>query len=192
MEVDTKRQYVLTDVVDRNRRFVFEPSRLVMQELDGTVLQERNSPAAAFAGQARETPWDELHVAYFQSEALWTYLNTPFLYATDGFICEEIDPIKVDGEKWRRLKVIFPASIKSHTREQISCFGPDGLLRRHDYTVDILGGATGLNYAYDYRTIDGIVFPTKRRVYAYKGDYVRVPEPLLVQIDISAISIIPA
>ena len=192
MEVDTKRQYVVTDVVDRDRRFVFEPSRLVMQTLDGTVLQERDSPGAAFAGQTRDTPWDELHVAYFQSEALWTYLNTPFLYASEGFICDEIDPIDVDGEKWRRLKVIFPASIKSHTREQISCFGPDGLLRRHDYTVDILGGATGLNYAYDYRTVDGIVLPTKRRVYAYEGTYVRVPEPLLVEIDISSISVVPA
>ena len=30
--------------------------------------------------------------------------------------------------------------IKTHTREQIFCFGPDGLLRRQDYTVDILGG----------------------------------------------------
>jgi hypothetical protein len=40
-------------------------------------------------------------------------------------------PIEVDGETWRRLKVTFPDHIKSHTRQQISCFGPDGLLRRH-------------------------------------------------------------
>jgi hypothetical protein len=192
MDVDTKRQHMITEVVDRDRRFVFGPSQLAMEKLDGTLLLERDSPATAFAGQTRETPWDELHVAYFQSEALWTYLNTPFLYAREGFLCEEIEPIEVDGEKWRRLRVIFPDSVKSHTREQISCFGPDGLLRRHDYTVDILGGATGLNYACDYRTVDGIVFPTKRRVYAYEGDYVRVPEPVLVQIDISAISVFPA
>jgi hypothetical protein len=55
--------------------------------------------------------------------------------------------IHVDGETWRRLRVIFRDEVRSHTREQFFCFGPDGLLRRHDYTVDILGGATGLNYA---------------------------------------------
>ena len=62
----------------------------------------------------------------------------------------------------------FPEKVKSHTRQQISCFGPDGLLRRHDYTVDTLGGATGLNYASDYRDVDGIIVPTKLRVYAYE------------------------
>jgi hypothetical protein len=72
-------------------------------------------------------------------------------------------PIEVDGETWRRLKVTFPDHIKSHTRQQISCFGPDGLLRRHDFTIDILGGA--------------------------QGDYQLVPEPLLVAIDMGEITI---
>ena len=87
------------------------------------------------------------------------------------------------------MKVTFPDHVKSHTREQISCFGPDGLIRRHDYTVDILGGATGLNYASDYRDVDGIIFPTKRRIYAYEGDYQLVPEPLLVKIDMGKITL---
>jgi hypothetical protein len=73
---------------------------------------------------------------------------------------------------------------------QISCFGTDGLLRRHDYTVDVLGGATGLNYAFDYRDVDGIMIPTTRRVYAYEGDYQLVKEPLLVSIDMNEISLL--
>jgi hypothetical protein len=40
-------------------------------------------------------------------------------------------------------------------------------MRRHDYTVDILGGASGANYASDYREFQGIQVPTKRRIYAY-------------------------
>jgi hypothetical protein len=55
--------------------------------------------------------------------------------------------------------------------------------------VDILGGAPGLNYASDYRDVDGIIFPTKRRVYAYKGDYELVREPLLVKIDMAEITL---
>jgi len=189
MTVDTKRERMITDFPGQDKRFVFEPGRLVLEKRDGTLIQVRDKPEKAFEGQLRETPWDDLHVAYFQGEALWTYLNTPFLYTQDGFQTEEIASIEVNGETWRRLKVTFPDRIKSHTREQISCFGPDGLIRRHDYTVDILGGATGLNYATDYRDVDGIIFPTQRRIYAYEGDYQLVPEPLLVKIDIREITL---
>jgi hypothetical protein len=51
--------------------------------------------------------------------------------------------------------------------------------------VDILGGATGLNYASEYRDVDGIIAPTKCRIYAYEGDYQLVPEPLLAMGEIT-------
>jgi hypothetical protein len=189
MRVDTQQQRIVTDFPAQDKRLTYEPGRVTLEIPKGRISQERKDPETSFVGQSRETPWDPLHVAYFQGEALWTYLNSPFLYAQPGFVTEEISPIDVDGERWRRLKVTFPDRIKSHTKEQISCFGPDGLLRRHDYTVDILGGATGLNYAYEYREVDGLQFFTKRRVYAYEGDYVLVPEPLLVNIDVSGITL---
>jgi hypothetical protein len=189
MVVDTAQERVATTFVGQDRTSVFEPERVVLSTADGTVTETRENPEASFAGQTAESPWDAVHVAYFSGEALWTYLNTPFLYTQERFASEEIASIEVDGETWRRLKVIFPQEVSSHTREQVFNFGPDGLLRRHDYTVDILGGATGLNYASDYREIDGLMFPTKRRVYAYTGDYELVPEPLLVAVDISAIAL---
>ncbi len=187
LTVDTKVERVVTDFPGQDKRSIFEPNRVVMEKVDGTLIDSRDNPEESFRGQQRETPWDEIHVAYFCGEALWTYLNTPFLYTHEGFKTEEIPSIHVDSETWRRLKVTFPDNVKSHTREQISCFGPDGLLRRHDYTVDILGGATGLNYASEYRDVDGIIFPTKRRIYAYEGDYQIVREPLLVSIDMGEI-----
>jgi hypothetical protein len=140
MTVDTRKERMPTNFPGQDKRFLFTPERLVMEKRDGTLIQARDTPEKSFEGQTRETPWDDLHVAYFQGEALWTYLNTPFLYTQPGFVTEEIAAIEVSGETWRRLKVTFPDGIKSHTREQISCFGPDGLIRRHDYTVDILGG----------------------------------------------------
>jgi hypothetical protein len=189
MRVDTKQQRVVTDFPTQNKQLTFAPDRVTLEAPTGELLLERNDPRTSFAGRSADTPWDPLDVGYFQGEALWTYLNTPFLYAEPGFITEEIEPIQVEQEQWRRLKVTFPDHIRSHTKEQISCFGPDGLLRRHDYTVDILGGATGLNYAFDYLSIDGIMLFTKRRVYAYQGDYELVPEPLLVKIDVSQITL---
>jgi hypothetical protein len=189
MDIDTTRELLTMDFVGQDKRSVFEPDHVSIERRDGSVVLGRDDPDASFGGHERDTPWDDAHVAYFSGEALWAYLNTPFLYTWPGFQSEEVSPIEVDGEEWRRLKVTFPDYVKSHTREQISCFGPDGLLRRHDYTVDILGGATGLNYAYDYRDVDGIIIPTTRRVFAYEGDYELVVEPLLVAIDMGEITV---
>jgi hypothetical protein len=188
-DAETKRERVTMEFPGQDKRSVFEPNRVEMQRRDGTVVATRDGPEASFQGQEQFTPWDDLDVAYFSGEALYTYCNTPFLCTYVGFSSEEISSIPVDGETWRRLRVVFPDAVKSHTKTQIFCFGPDGLLRRHDYKVDILGGAPGLNYASDYREVDGIIFPTKRRVYAYTGDYELVKEPLLVKIDFDEITL---
>jgi hypothetical protein len=189
LEANTKRQLLTMDFIGQDKQSVFEPSHVVIQRRDGSVIDGRDDPERSFDGHQLQTPWDDAHLVYFTGEALWTYLNTPFLYTWPGFTTEEIAPIQVDGETWRRLKVTFPEQIKSHTREQISCFGPDGLLRRHDFTIDILGGATGMVYATDYRDVDGIMIPAARRGYAWQGDYQRIPDPLLVAIDMDQLAI---
>ena len=75
----------------------------------------------------------------------------------------------------------------SHTKTQITHFGPDGLMRRHDYTVDILGGTRGANYSTNYKHVQGIKMPTTRRIYAYDDAMQKVPEPLLVALDFGAL-----
>jgi hypothetical protein len=188
-EIDTHAERLsITPFTAPNRRAMFVPDRLTIETLDGSVIETRNDPDASFAEHVRETPWDKLHAAYFASEALWTYLTSPFLYTYPGFDSEEIAPWQENGEIWRRLKVTFPDSIKSHTKTQITHFGPDGLMRRHDYTVDILGGATGANYATDYRTFQGIRMPTKRRIYAYDDALQKIADPLLVSLDFGELS----
>jgi hypothetical protein len=183
-EIDTHAERVMiTPFTAADRRSVFVPARLAIETLDGNIVESRGDPEAAFVGQTLETPWNKFHVAYFASEALWTYLTSPFLYTYPGFESEEIDPWHENGEVWRRLKVTFPAHIASHTTTQITHFGPDFLMRRHDYTVDILGGASGANYVSDYREFQGIRMPTKRRIYAYDQNGQKVPEPLLVSLD---------
>lgn len=97
-EVETKRERVTMDFPGQDKRSVFEPNRVVMQRRDGTIVASRNDPEASFQGQQQSTPWDDIHVAYFSGEALYTYCNTPFLYTCEGFSSEEIPPIQVDGE----------------------------------------------------------------------------------------------
>ena len=188
-EVETKRERVTGDFPGQDKRSFFEPNRVEIKRRDGTIIASRDDPEAWFRGQEQFTPWDDLHVAYCSGEAFYTSINTPFLFTYEEFYSEEIAPIEVDGETWRRLKVTFPDMVKSHTKIQVFCFGPDGLLRRHDYNVDILGVAPGFNYASDYREVDGIVFPTKRRVYAHEVESQLVQEPLLVNIDMGEITL---
>jgi hypothetical protein len=76
---------------------VFVPDRLVLETLDGTIIESRDDPKAA--GQTIETPLDKFHVPYFATEALWTYLTSPFLYSYPGFESEEIEPWHENGEK---------------------------------------------------------------------------------------------
>jgi hypothetical protein len=71
---------------------------------------------------------------------------------------------------------------------QISYFGPDGLLRRHEYRVDVPGGAPGPNYAHEFREVDGILVARKHRVYSFDTDKCKIPDPVLVAIDIHKIA----
>jgi hypothetical protein len=122
LTMETKKERVTTDFPGQDKRPIFEPARIVMEKEDGTQIDARDEPEKSFEGHEGSAPWGDMHVAYFCGEALWTYLNTPFLYTQPGFATEVISSIEVGGETWRRLKVTFPNSVKSHTREQISCF----------------------------------------------------------------------
>jgi hypothetical protein len=95
------------------------------------------------------------------------------------------------GGKWRTVACSegeFPRGLPAHTRTQYSYFGKEGLLRRHLYRVDILGGAQGANYSSDYRTIEQIELPTRRRVFGYEANLRKVAEPVLVSIDLKNIN----
>src|SRR5580700_4957978 len=58
-------------------RWIFTPNLVWIERRDGTIVEERSDPRAAFAGNVRETPWDRLHLTYFLGYALWNYLTTP-------------------------------------------------------------------------------------------------------------------
>jgi hypothetical protein len=152
-----------------DRRVRFTRDRLVLETDAGAVIETRDNPRSAFAGHTQESTWDDLHVAYFSGYAMWTYLTQPFLYSYQGFESREIDPWDEDGEVWRRLEVIFPSHVASHTRRQVSYFGPDGLIRRHDYAVDVLGGAAGAHYISGYRDLTAL----SRRLIAGSSPWVQ-------------------
>ena len=151
----------------------------------GSVIETVDDPKEAMARLAYDAPWSAMDAAYFASEAWWTYLTAPFLFTYPGFRVQEVAPFVEDGVSYRTLKVDFPTVVDSRTAEQFFHFADDGLLFRHTYTVDILDGATGANYPSQWETIDGIAVPMVRRIYGYDDDSKKIPEPVLVSLDIS-------
>ena len=56
-----------------------------------------------------------------------------------------------------------PHDVPAHSREQSYYFGPDGLIRRNDYTAEVFGGwAKAAHYCWDYRDFGGFKVPTRR------------------------------
>ena len=170
-----------------DHRSRFEPDRVAIEATDGSVLEELRQPRESFVGHTLQSPWTELQLAYFAGYAMWTYLNTPFLLAWPGVTCEELSPWKENGESWRRLEVRFPDSIATHSPKQILYVDTVGLLKRHDYDVDIAGGTPGAHYVDAYVDVSGIKIPTVRRIFARNEDGSVNREPLVVSIDLSNI-----
>jgi hypothetical protein len=112
-----------------DQRSVFTPEKIIIEKVDSTLIAERRSPKDSFAGHQMNTPWDPLHRAYFNGEALWTYLTTPFLLAMDGVHVDEVEPWREGAETWRVLRAYFPGSIETHSLVQDFFFGEDLMLR---------------------------------------------------------------
>lgn len=148
-----------------DQRTRFTANRVAIEKLGGTVVAERSDPRASFAGHELATPWDPLQRAYFNGYALWIYLTSPFALTMPGFIIEDIEPWQEGKETWRGLRATLPAEIASHSTKQEFYFGDDGLLRRHDYRVDVAGGFAAAQYVDEVQEFKGLKFPTRRRAY---------------------------
>jgi hypothetical protein len=170
-----------------DQRTDFTPNRVAIKKLDGAVVKERLRPAEHAEGKTVHAQWDALDRAYFNGYALWTYLTAPFHFAMPGFDVKEIEPWHEQRELWRGLRVIYPPNIVSHSREQDFYFGPDFLLRRHDYHVEASGGFAAAQYVFEPVTVQGITFPTRRRAYMRDSSLLPIHDRLMVSIDISEV-----
>jgi hypothetical protein len=174
-----------------DRRSLFTPGRVAIVGDDGAVLEALDQPRASFAGHKFETPWTALQLAYFVGTAMWTYLTQPFTFAMAGFQTRELEPWDEDTQRWRRLRVIWPSHLATHSTEQTLYFDADGLLVRHDYDVEIIGGTSAAHYVADYEEIAGIRIPTKHRIFPRAPDGRSLAEPLVVLIDLREIGFAP-
>jgi hypothetical protein len=108
-----------------DQRTMFTPDRIAIEKLDGTVVAERFAPKDSFASHQMSTPCDAMDRAYFNGEALWTNLTTPFLLTIDGVQVKETEPWREGTEAWRVLRAHFPGSIETHSTVHVClCCAP--------------------------------------------------------------------
>lgn len=169
------------------RRTAVTPERAAIETTDGALVDELLAPRASFAGHQLDTPWTDLQLAYFVGYAIWNYFTLPFTLAQPGFELTELSPWDENGQTWRRLRATFPPALATHSPVQTFYFSSDGLLRRHDYEVDISGGAPAVHYLSDHVTVQGITLPTKHMIFVRDADGGHQPEPVVVSIVASAI-----
>jgi len=162
----------------------FTPDRIAIEKLDGSIVAERHHPEESFAGHDLTTRWDPLQRAYFNGYALWTYLTSPFLLALPGFAVRELEPIEDGGTTLTGLQWHLPTGFVSHSSPQEFYFGPDLLLARHDYRVDVAGSFSAMQYVSNFVEVDGIRVPTTRRAYRRGEDGNAILDELMVWIDL--------
>ncbi|HWC12019.1 MAG TPA: hypothetical protein VG455_12435 [Acidimicrobiales bacterium] len=152
---------------------------------------ERPRPwAAAFPPlslEPRRRPWwRRTDVARFAAVAMWTYVHVPFVLAQRDVDVELLEPWDEEGEVWQRLAVTFPPRITTHCPRQVVYVDPERRIRRHDYTALAIGTwAHAAHYCRHHRMFDGVLVPTRRRVYPRRRDQRARRHPLLVWIDVA-------
>lgn len=170
-----------------DQRMIFTTDRTSIERGDGTVLATTTAARASFHGHGLTTPWTPLQRAYFSGYALWTYLNSPFLLAIPGARLRPIESLTHAGQALTGIEATFPATLPTHSRTQRFYFGPDLLLRRHDYRVDVAGWLPATQYLDDYVEADGTRVPLVRRAYRRDAHGATVWDELMVSMRFSDI-----
>jgi hypothetical protein len=172
---------------EKGKRGIYRGGEVWIQTDAGAVIEELPQPRLAYEGHERRTPWNDLQYLYFIGYAFWNYFTTPFLLASNGVTCEEVSPWEENGQRWRVLQATFDKAIDTHCSVQKFYFDSNGMLQRHDYFTDVAKG-NAAHYCMDYRTFDGFVFPTRRRVVSRtESDVAATGGPSSVLIDIESI-----
>jgi hypothetical protein len=194
VEVQVGEQHTtLCDFPQVGKRALFDRADVRIETHDGEQLDTRTDPRSAFFGLRgirRNVHWDPLDVAYFAGYAFWNYLTAPLLLTRDDITVTEGETWQESAQQWRRLQAMFPPEVDTHCRLQTFYVDIGGLIRRHDFVAEPVGGwAKAALYCDQHRQFDGLIFPTRRRVFP-RGFGGRVlSRPTLLALDFDEIEI---
>ena len=147
-----------------------------LEDAAGTVLAHRDDARRRFRHFRRLLPWDDLDMAYFANYAFWNYFTFPALLLRTDIVWEEHAPGVLDA--------VFPSTLPTHSARQRFHLDPDsGLLRRHDYAVDIISPlARAANVVHAYAESDGVRYPNRRIATPIGAGGAALRRPVLIDI----------
>ncbi|MFE2065881.1 hypothetical protein ACFXDH_26450 [Streptomyces sp. NPDC059467] len=188
---DTRRQHLtIAPYPGPGRHTTWEPGRQTLRQDDGVLVAEQLDPRARFAAHTRQTAWDEFHAAYFAAEVLWNCLTLPFHLLSCDIRTEQARPWHEEDAVWPAVRITYPDGFATPSRQQTLYVDEDGLLRRTDLGLDLLGPGAAVAYAARHRIFDGIVVPTRHRVYVRNPDGTRVTESTSLAIDMDDVQFV--
>jgi len=151
---------------------------------DNRIVSSRMQPRTAIRSLRRQFYWDDLDFIYFGGYATWNYLVTPFLFLREGFNFAALEPLSGIDYPFR-LQVSYPDDLPTHCKKQILYFDRNYLLRRLDYTAEVVGRwAHAAHLCEKYQDFEGIKIPTTRRVRPLFIGSRPLPGPTIVALDI--------
>jgi len=164
----TDKPYVsIHDFPEEGHTGIFDGFDVYIFNANDKIYCERNYRNCNELKTKPRLHWDHLDLIYFLGYALWNYNCSPYIFQDKGFDCHQgEDFLDNDGNVLSTLKVRYPRSIPTHCNQQVFYFDQKGLLKRQDYTADIISPlAVGSHICEDHKTFDGLVFPTHRSVF---------------------------
>jgi hypothetical protein len=162
------RRAVFYDYPNAGGRGEFDDGRVRLLDGAGAVIASDDRPRASFRGWRRYRRWSPADALYFFGYALTHYHALPFslVDARPLRLCA----VRFEGRRLDGVDVELPADLHTHSRRQSFYFEADGLLRRHDYVADIVGGwARGAHFWSDFARAGGIEIAQRRHVVARLG-----------------------
>jgi hypothetical protein len=188
-----KPRAVLDPYPAEGQRGVFQAGEVRIEDGAGQVLESRELARESFYGASglrRNLRWDALDTTYFAGYAMWNYMTTPYLLTRSGIDVREGEDWEEGEETWRRLEVTFPDELDTHSREQTFYVDRKGLIRRQDYTAEVVSRfANAAHYCGEHKEFSGLTFPTKRRVLPRAVNNRSLPGPTLVWIELAEVEV---
>jgi hypothetical protein len=135
----------------------------LVEASSGHTRAESRDHRRSFRGLRKLRRWSVLDACYFFGYAFASYAAVPFVLP--GLRLLGAVTGRWAGEPLAGVQVEFPAGAQVHSRRQRYYFDRTGLLRRNDYTAEVVGAwALGAHGWDDFATVDGLPIPARRTV----------------------------
>jgi hypothetical protein len=165
-------------------RALYRPDWVALEGQDARRLMERQGTPEEFRRELQSTTWDELQLAHYCGYLIWNHIATPFILADPDFETKELRRNVARGESLRQLRVVFPARVATHGREQTFYFDREGLLRRLDYPAAHEEHTQIAQMFSGHQRLTGILVPTLCRLLSIGAEGAPVAKPSLLDIEI--------